>query len=58
MQSLPKKNFDKEWIRSLNEYYKEDKEKLNELETVEHTQVVQLLNSFYKVFFTFIKNNH
>ena len=46
LQSLAKKNFDKEWIRSLKEYYKDDKEKLNELETVEHTQVVQLLNSF------------
>ena len=46
LQSLAKKNFDKEWIRSLKEYYKDDKEKLSELETVEHTQVVQLLNSF------------
>ena len=46
LQSLAKKNFDKEWISSLKEYYKDDKEKLSELETVEHTQVVQLLNSF------------
>jgi len=46
LHSLAKKNFDKEWIRSLKEYYKDDKEKLSELETVEHTQVVQLLNSF------------
>ena len=46
LQSLAKKNFDKEWIRSLREYYKDDEEKLKELETVEHTQVVQLLNSF------------
>ena len=46
MQALAKKNFDKEWISSLREYYKDDKEKLKELETVEHTQVVQLLNSF------------
>ena len=46
LQTLAKKNFDKEWIKSLREYYKDDEEKLNELETVEHTQVVQLLNSF------------
>ena len=46
LQALAKKNFDKEWINSLKEYYKDDKEKLKELETVEHTQVVQLLNSF------------
>ena len=46
LQALAKKNFDKEWIESLKEYYKDDKEKLKELTTVEHTQVVQLLNSF------------
>ena len=46
LQALAKKNFDKEWIESLKEYYKDDKEKLKELNTVEHTQVVQLLNSF------------
>jgi serine/threonine protein kinase len=46
LQALAKKNFDKEWIKSLREYYKDDEEKLKELETVEHTQVVQLLNSF------------
>ena len=46
LQALAKKNFDEEWIKSLREYYKDDPEKLNELEKVEHTQVVQLLNSF------------
>ena len=46
LQALAKKNFDKEWIESLKEYYKDDKEKLKELNTVEHTHVVQLLNSF------------
>ena len=46
LQALAKKNFDKEWIKSLREYYKDDPEKLKEIETVEHTQVVQLLNSF------------
>ena len=46
LQAMAKKNFDKEWINSLKEYYKDDEEKLKELETVEHTQIVQLLNSF------------
>ena len=46
LQALAKKNFDKEWIKSLREYYKDDEETLKELEKVEHTQVVQLLNSF------------
>ena len=46
LQALAKKNFDKEWIKSLREYYRDDPEKLKEIETVEHTQVVQLLNSF------------
>ena len=30
----------------MREYYKDDEEKLKELETVEHTQAVQLFNSF------------
>ena len=46
LQALAKKNFDKNWIESLKEYYKDDEEKLKELTTVEHTGIVQLLNSF------------
>ena len=46
LQELGRHNFDKDWINSLKEYYKDDKEKLAELDTVEHSQVVQLLNSF------------
>ena len=46
LQELGKHNFDKEWIKSLKEYYKDDKEKLADIETAENSKVVQLLNSF------------
>ena len=46
LQELGKHNFDKEWIESLKEYYKDDKEKLADIETTENSKVVQLLNSF------------
>ena len=46
LQELANHNFDKKWINSLKEYYKDDPEKLKDLETVENTKIVQLLNSF------------
>ena len=46
LQELGKYNFDKEWVNSLREYYKDEPEKLNDIETVENSKVVQLLNSF------------
>ena len=46
LQELGKHNFDKEWIASLREYYKDDKDKLADIETAENSKVVQLLNSF------------
>ncbi len=46
LQELGKHNFDKEWINSLKEYYKDEPEKLNDIETSENSKVVQLLNSF------------
>lgn len=46
LQELGKKNFDKNWLKSLKEYYKNEPEKLAEIETVENSKVVQLLNSF------------
>ena len=46
LQELGKHNFDKEWIESLREYYKDDKDKLADIETAENSKVVQLLNSF------------
>ena len=46
LQELAKHNFDKEWIESLREYYKNEPEKLKNLEKKENSHVVQLLNSF------------
>ena len=46
LQELGKHNFDKEWIDSLKEYYKDNKEKLSDIEKTENSKVVQLLNSF------------
>ena len=46
LQELGKHNFDKEWINSLKEYYKDEPEKLKDLEKTENSKVVQLLNSF------------
>ena len=46
LQELANHNFDKKWIKSLKEYYKDDPEKLKDIETVENTKIVQLLNSF------------
>ena len=46
LQELGKHNFDKEWIASLKEYYKDEKDKLDDIEKTENSKVVQLLNSF------------
>ena len=46
LQELANHNFDPSWIKSLKEYYKDEPEILEELESVEHTNIVQLLNSF------------
>ena len=46
LQELAKHNFDKEWLESLKEYWKDEPEKIADLEFREHTQTVQLLNSF------------
>ena len=46
LQELGKHNFDKEWINSLKEYYKNEPEKLKDIESSENSKVVQLLNSF------------
>ena len=46
LQELANHNFDPSWIKSLKEYYKDDPEKLKDIETVENTKIVQLLNSF------------
>ena len=46
LQELAKHNFDKEWLESLKEYWKDQPEKIKDLDVMEHTQTVQLLNSF------------
>ena len=46
LQELVKHNFDKEWLESLREYWKDEPEKIIDFDFMEHTQTVQLLNSF------------
>ena len=46
LQELAKHYFDKEWLNSLKEYYKNEPEKLKTIEKKENSHVVQLLNSF------------
>ena len=46
LQELSKHYYDKEWIKSLEEYYKDEPEKLNTIHKKENSHVVQLLNSF------------
>ena len=46
LQELNKHLFDKEWIDSLKEYFKNEPEKLKSIYKVENSHVVQLLNSF------------
>ena len=47
LQAIEDNNFDEDWIKALKEYHKDDPLLLTELETMEHTQIVQLLNSFF-----------
>ena len=46
LQELAKHYYDKEWIKSVEEYYKDEPEKLKKIYTKENSHVVQLLNSF------------
>ena len=46
LQELSKHYFDKEWIKSLEEYYKDEPDKLKNIHKKENSNVVQLLNSF------------
>ena len=46
LQELSKHYYDKEWIKSLEEYYKDEPEKLKNIHKKENSHVVQLLNSF------------
>ena len=46
LQEIEDNNFYEDWIKALKKYHKDDPLILTELETVEYTHVVQLLNSF------------
>ena len=46
LQELEKHYFDKEWIDSVKEYWKDSPEKINGKVDREHSNIVQLLNSF------------
>ena len=45
LQEIEDNNFDEDWIKALKKYHKDDPLILTELDTVEYTHVVQLLNS-------------
>ena len=46
LKHISKKNFDKKWIKSLKEYYNNNEEELKEIEIVDNTKIVELLNTF------------
>lgn len=46
LQELEKHNFDPEWVESVKEYWKDQPEKLKNGVERDHSQIVQLLNSF------------
>ena len=46
LQELSKHYYDEEWIKSLEEYYKDEPDKLKNIRKKENSNVVQLLNSF------------
>ena len=46
LKKIYKYNFDPEWIKSIKEYYKKDKYILNEINLIENTNIIQMLNSF------------
>ena len=46
LQELEKHNFDPEWVRSVKEYWQDEPEKIKNGVQRDHSQIVQLLNSF------------
>ena len=46
LKKIYKYNFSQEWINSLKEYYKNDAYILSEINFEEHTNIIQMLNSF------------
>jgi serine/threonine-protein kinase SRPK3 len=46
LQELEKHNYEKVWVDSVKEYWKDNPEKIKNGIEMDHSQVVQLLNSF------------
>ena len=46
LQELEKHNFDKDWVESVKEYWKNQPERIKNGVERDHSQIVQLLNSF------------
>ena len=46
LNEIGQHNFDKDWLKSLREYYQKDPLILTEIDSIEHTNNIQLLNSF------------
>ena len=46
LQEIGNNNFDKDWIKDLKEYHKDTPLILTEIENIEHSQIIQLLNTF------------
>ncbi len=46
LNEIGKHNFDKDWLKSIKEYYKKEPLILTEIDSIEHTNNIQLLNSF------------
>ena len=46
LKKIYKHNFSQEWIKSLKEYYKNNSYILSEINFEEHTNIIQMLNSF------------
>ena len=46
LNEIGQHNFDEDWLKSLREYYKKEPLILTEIDSIEHTNNIQLLNSF------------
>ena len=46
LKKIFKKNFDERWLQSLKKYYKNNSYVLSQINFEEHTNIIQMLNSF------------
>ena len=46
LKKIFKKNFDEDWVQSLKKYYAKNPYILSQINFEEHTNIVQMLNSF------------